>query len=314
MSLAWEDPIIELAKEIETLKKKASESGSDVEKEVSALQKKLISLKQEIFSNLTPWQQVQLARHPDRPLIADYIRLVFTDFIELHGDRVFGDDLSLIGGFATVDKHKCMLLGFDKGRTVEDKIKTNFGMAHPEGYRKALRLVKLAEKYGLPVISLIDTPAAYPGAAAEARGQAEAIGHAITEFTSIETPTIAVITGEGGSGGALGIAVADIVMMLSNAIYSVIPPEGCAAILWKDANKAPEAAEALKITAKSLLELKVIDQIIQEPIGGAHADHEATAAALKAALTKHLAVLKRFSKSKLVNRRFDKLAAMGRFA
>jgi acetyl-CoA carboxylase carboxyl transferase subunit alpha len=256
---------------------------------------------------------VQLARHPDRPLITDYIRLAFDEFIELHGDRTFGDDPSLIGGFATIDKHRVMLLGFNKGRSVEEKIKANFGMAHPEGYRKALRLVRLAEKYGLPVVSLVDTPAAYPGAAAEARGQAEAIGHCITEMTSLEVPIIAVVTGEGGSGGALGIAVADIVAMLSNAIYSVIPPEGCAAILWKDSNKAPEAAEALKITAKSLLELRVIDQIIEEPLGGAHTDHAATAAALRAALTMHISVLKRVSPSKLANRRLEKLAAMGRF-
>lgn len=313
MSLDWEEPIIKLAQEIEELKKTALESGSNVGKEISVLEKKLLGVKQEIFTNLTPWQQVQLARHPDRPMMSDYIRLIFSEFIELHGDRVFGDDPSLIGGFATIDNHKFMLLGFNKGRSTDEKIKANFGMAHPEGYRKALRLVKLAEKLGLPVVSLIDTPAAYPGAAAEARGQAEAIGHCITEMTSLETPTIAVITGEGGSGGALGIAVADIVMMLSHAIYSVIPPEGCAAILWKDAKKAPEAAAALKITAKSLLEMKIIDQIIEEPLGGAHADPAAAAVSLKAALVKHLVVLKRISPSKLVSRRFDKLAAMGRF-
>ncbi|MEI6217827.1 MAG: acetyl-CoA carboxylase carboxyltransferase subunit alpha [bacterium] len=313
MSLDWEAPIIKLEQELEELKKKATESGSDVGKEVTVLQKKLLAKKQEVYSNLTPWQQVQLARHPERPLLADYIRLTFDEFIELHGDRIFGDDLSLLGGFARIDKHRVMLLGFNKGRTVDEKVKANFGMAHPEGYRKALRLLRLAEKYGLPVVSLIDTPAAYPGAAAEARGQAEAIGHSIMEMTTLEVPIIAVVTGEGGSGGALGIAVADIVAMLSNSIYSVIPPEGCAAILWKDSNKAPEAAEALKITAKSLLGLKVIDQIIEEPLGGAHTDHAATAAALRSALTRHLSVLKRVSPGKLVNRRIEKLAAMGRF-
>lgn len=313
MSLDFEAPIVELEREIEELKKKGTEPGSDVEKDISALQKKLLSLKQEIYSNLTPWQQVQIARHPERPLMADYVRLSFNEFIELHGDRIFGDDPSLVGGFAAIDKHRVMLLGFNKGRSVEDKVKANFGMAHPEGYRKALRLLRLAEKYGLPVVSLIDTPAAYPGAAAEARGQAEAIGHCITEMTSLEVPIIAVITGEGGSGGALGIGVGDIVMMLSNAIYSVIPPEGCAAILWKDSNKAPEAAEALKITAKSLLGLRVIDQIIEEPLGGAHTDHAATAAALRSALIKHLGILKRVSPGKLAGRRLEKLAAMGRF-
>ncbi|MEI6971698.1 MAG: acetyl-CoA carboxylase carboxyltransferase subunit alpha [bacterium] len=313
MSLDCEAPVVKLEQEIEELKKKAAGSGADLGKEIASLEKKLLSLKQEVYSKLTPWEQVQLARHPQRPLMSDYIRLAFSEFIELHGDRLFGDDPSLIGGFAMIDKHRVMLLGFNKGGSVEEKVKANFGMAHPEGYRKALRLVKLAEKYGIPVVSLIDTPAAYPGAAAEARGQAEAIGHCIMEMTSVEVPLIAIITGEGGSGGALGIAVADTVMMLSNAIYSVIPPEGCAAILWKDSNKAPVAAEALKITAKSLLELRVIDQIIPEPLGGAHRDHAATAAALKAALVTSLASLKRISRGKLAGRRLDKLAAMGRF-
>ena len=313
MSLDFETPIVELVRRIEELKKQASGPDAGAGQEVAALENELVELRKKIFSDLTPWQEVQLARHPERPLVTDYIRLVCSEFMELHGDRCFGDDRSLIGGFATIEKHRVMLLGFNKGRSVEEKVANNFGMAHPEGYRKAQRLTKLAEKYTLPVVCLVDTPAAYPGAAAEERGQAEAIGRSITEMTTLETPIIAVITGEGGSGGALGIAVADVVMMLSNAIYSVIPPEGCAAILWKDSNKAPEAAEALKITAKSLLELRVIDQIIEEPLGGAHVDHEATAAALRAALIRHLAALKRVSPRKLAARRFDKLAAMGRY-
>jgi len=313
MSLDFEAPIEELEKKIEDLKKQAPESGDGIDKQVSGLQTELLGLKKKIYSNLSPWQRVQLARHPERPLIRDYISLAFDEFIELHGDRCFGDDRALLGGFATIDKHKVMLLGFSKGRGVEDKIKDNFGMAHPEGYRKALRLMKLAEKYQIPVVSLVDTPAAYPGAAAEERGQAEAIARNLTEMAGLETPIIAIITGEGGSGGALGIAVADTVMMLSNAIYSVIPPEGCAAILWKDSSKAPEAAEALKITAKSLLELGVIDGIIDEPLGGANTDHAATAMALRMALIKQVGALKRTSPRKLVGKRLDKFAAMGRY-
>ena len=312
MGLDFEAPLEALELKIRDLKLEAGDPAVSKDREIMALEVELRHLRETIYAGLTPWQQVQLARHPDRPLITDYAREAFDEFIELHGDRRFSDDRALIGGFASIDKHRVMLLGFSKGRSVEEKVRDNFGMAHPEGYRKALRLMELAEKYSLPVVSLVDTPAAYPGAAAEERGQAEAIARNITRMASLRVPTIAVIAGEGGSGGALGIAVADVVMMLSNAIYSVIPPEGCAAILWKDSNKAPEAAEALKITAKSLLELKVIDEIIPEPLGGAHRDPAGTALALRRALIRRLSALKGVSAGKLTGRRLEKYAAMGR--
>ncbi len=281
--------------------------------EISELEAEIRTTKEKVYSTLTPWQRVQIARHKDRPMLEDYIESMFSEFIELHGDRCFGDDRALRGGFAKLDRYRVMLIGFSKGKSVEERIASNFGMAHPEGYRKALRLMKLAEKYGLPIICLIDTPAAYPGAAAEERGQAEAIARSITEMAGIETPIIAAITGEGGSGGALGIGVADVVLMLSNAIYSVIPPEGCAAILWRDAEKAPQAAEALKITAESLLELGVIDKIVEEPTGGSHLDKNATVKALKPALVEQIRALKKISTRRLLSRRFNKYADIGKY-
>lgn len=263
--------------------------------------------------NLTPWQTVQVVRNPQRPVLHDYIDLIFTEFMELHGDRCFGDDHALIGGFAMIESEKVMLIGHAKGHTVEDNALRNFGMARPEGYRKALRLMHLAEKFGIPVLTFIDTMGAYPGLDAEERGQAEAIARNITEMARIEVPIISVVTGEGGSGGALGIGVGDVVLMLANAIYSVISAEGCASILWRDASYSAQAAEAMKITAQSLLDLGVIDEIIHEPRGGAHTDYISTAEEIKAALLKYLKKMTPWSAPKLTARRFEKFAAMGEF-
>jgi acetyl-CoA carboxylase carboxyl transferase subunit alpha len=260
---------------------------------------------------LTPWQIVQVARTPGRPLIADYIAGLCDDFVELHGDRAFGDDRGMIGGFATIGGERVMLIGHQKGKNVEDNIKANFGMANPEGYRKAMRLMRLAEKYHLPVISLVDTPGAYPGLEAEARGQAEAIARNLTVMATLRTPFIIVVTGEGGSGGALGIAVGDVVMMLQYAVYSVISPEGCASILWRDGKKAPEAAEAMKITANSLLELGIIDEILPEPPGAAHSDAATMVKTVKDALLRRIRELKPLASDELTTRRYAKLRRMG---
>lgn len=260
----------------------------------------------------TPWDIVQTARHPQRPLIRDYINGMCSDFVELHGDRLCGDDRGMIGGFATIGGQRLMLIGHCKGRTVEENIACNFGMANPEGYRKALRLMKLAEKYHLPVLTLVDTPGAYPGLEAEAHGQAEAIARNLAEMALLRTPMVVTITGEGGSGGALGIAVGDAILMLSNAVYSVISPEGCASILWRDGKLAPLAAEALKITAADLKNLGVIDRIIDEPKGGAHTDPAATVAVVKAAVLDTLDTLSAQPLEKLLDARYQKFAAMGR--
>jgi acetyl-CoA carboxylase carboxyl transferase subunit alpha len=261
----------------------------------------------------TAWDIVQIARHAERPNIGDYIKFMCDDFVELHGDRLFGDDRSLIGGFATIGGEKVMLLGHRKGRGIEENIEANFGMASPEGYRKAKRLMKLAEKYHLPVVSLVDTPGAYPGCEAEARGQAEAIAHNLEFMATLKTQMVIVVTGEGGSGGALGIAVGDRILMLQNAVYSVISPEGCASILWRDGTKAALAAETLKITAGSLKSLGIIDDIIPEPKGGAHTDAAKAVAAVKKAVLENLAVLKKINLDTLLQQRYDKFAAMGRF-
>jgi acetyl-CoA carboxylase carboxyl transferase subunit alpha len=255
---------------------------------------------------------VQVARQSKRPLIRDFIAGLCSEFLELHGDRAAGDDLGIIGGFATIDRHRIMLIGHQKGRNVEENIQSNFGMASPDGYRKALRLMKLAEKYRRPIVSFIDTPGAYPGMEAEARGQAEAIARNLAEMSLLETPILVVVTGEGGSGGALGIGVGDMILMLSNAVYSVISPEGCAAILWRDESKAPEAAEALKVTAPSLLELGVIDEIIPEPSGGAHRAPAEMIALVKQAVVRHLDALVRVSPAKLVEKRYEKFARIGK--
>jgi len=309
----FEQPIADIEKELEELKDRADVNKRDIKDQIDSLQRKLEERKKEIYNNLTPLQTVQVARHPQRPVLHDYIDLIFSDFVELHGDRCFSDDRAITGGFAMLGPEKVMLIGHARGHSAEDNAKRNFGMARPEGYRKALRLMHLAEKFNIPVITFIDTMGAYPGLDAEERGQAEAIARNLTEMARIGVPIISLVTGEGGSGGALGIGVGDAVLMLSNAIYSVISPEGCASILWRDAAYSAQAAEAMKITAKSLFELGVIDEIIPEPPGGAHSDYVKTAAAIKKAILKYLKKVAPVSPSRLVSRRFDKFAAMGKF-
>jgi acetyl-CoA carboxylase carboxyl transferase subunit alpha len=311
--LDFERPIADIEKSIEKLMNLTGDQKGDLTDQLNQLGKKLIERKREIYSHLTPWQTVQVARHPQRPVLHDYIKLIFNSFIELHGDRCFGDDRALIGGFARIENEKVMLIGHAKGHTVEDNVERNFGMAKPEGYRKALRLMLLAQKFNLPVVTFIDTMGAFPGLDAEERGQAEAIARNLTEMARLEVPIIVVITGEGGSGGALGIGVGDAVLMLSHSIYSVISPEGCASILWRDASFNAHAAEALKLTSKSLLELGVIDEIINEPPGGAHADPQSTAEEVKQVVVQYIKKLSSWSPSRLVSRRFEKFAAMGKF-
>jgi acetyl-CoA carboxylase carboxyl transferase subunit alpha len=311
--LDFEKPITEMQKAVEKLKNMTDGQKGTLSDQLDELQQKLVERKKEIYDSLTPWQTVQVARHPRRPVLHDYIDMMFTGFIELHGDRCFGDDQACVGGFAMLDEVKVMVIGHARGHNVEDNMKRNFGMSRPEGYRKALRLMKIAEKYNIPVVTLIDTSGAYPGLDAEERGQAEAIARNITEMARLTVPVVAVITGEGGSGGALGIGVGDVVLMLSNAIYSVISPEGCASILWRDASYNAHAAEALRITATSILELGVIDEIISEPAGGAHSDPQGTADEVKKVMLKYIKKLSSWSSSKLLSRRFDKFAAMGKF-
>jgi len=314
MSIDFEKNMPEIeAKIAELAKQKAANPNVKVDDQIAELKKELEKVAKEVYANLTPWQTVQVARHPNRPLLRDYLTGICGEFIELHGDRCFGDDQGIIGGFATIGDSRVMIIGHQKGKNLEDNMKSNFGMATPEGYRKAMRLMKLAEKFKTPIICFIDTPGAYPGLDAEARGQAEAIARNLTEMSQLETPIIALVTGEGGSGGALGIGVGDVILMLSNSVYSVISPEGCASILWRDGSKAPEAAEALKITASSLLKLGVIEEIIPEPAGGAHRDYENTFRAVKQTLLKHLKILRGVSERKLVDRRFEKYCRIGRF-
>ncbi len=310
MELDFEKPLQDLTVEIE---KQTADNDGKSTPEIGALKRKLTAARKKIYANLTPWQTVQVARHPQRPLLDTYIEGLCDEFIELHGDRLFGDDRGIVGGFARMGQLRFMLIGHKKGRTVEENIASNFGMASPEGYRKALRLMKLAEKYSLPVVCMIDTPGAYPGLEAEARGQAEAIARNLTEMAALSVPILVVVTGEGGSGGALGIGVGDTILMLSNSVYSVISPEGCASILWRDGAKAPDAAAALKITASSLSELGVVDEVLEEPPGGAHADPEAAVATVGEAIRRHLKALKRVGGSRLVDRRYRKYAAIGRF-
>jgi acetyl-CoA carboxylase carboxyl transferase subunit alpha len=315
-TLDFEKPIAELEKQIDELKKLAGERQLDVAQEIAPLERKLGELREEIYRNLTPLQRVQVARSNKRPLSEDYLRLVFTDFVELHGDRLFREDAAIIGGWARLDGETVMVIGHQRGRDTKENLKRNFGMPHPEGYRKALRLMKLAEKFHVPVVTLIDTPGAWAGLGAEERGQSEAIARNLFEMSKLEVPILATIIGEGGSGGALALGVADRVLMLENAVYSVITVEGCAAILWKD-GKSPEmrekAATALRITAPDLFELKVIDEIVPEPKGGAHADHQATASALHDSLLRNLDELRRLKPDKLVRRRREKFLRMGQF-
>jgi acetyl-CoA carboxylase carboxyl transferase subunit alpha len=312
-SFDFEKPILEIERMIEKLKGVSKQDDTDHSARIAALEEQCLAQKKEIYANLTPWQTVQIARHPKRPVLQDYIRHIFTDFVELHGDRLYGDDRALIGGFATIGKTPVMLIGQNKGRSVEENLERNFAMANPEGYRKALRLMRMAAQFALPVVTLIDTPAAYPGKEAEERGQAEAIARNLAEMARLESPIVSVVLGEGGSGGAIGIGVADVILMLSHSIYSVIPPEGCAAILWRDAAQAPRAAESLKLTATALVELGVADEIIDEPLGGAHHDPEATTMLVKKAILKHLRRLKGHSGSRLIGKRFDKYSKIGEF-
>ena len=311
--LDFEKPIIELEDKIKELKEVASFHGEEITEDIVKLEKKLESMKKKIYGNLTPWQRVLLARHPERPYTLDYIRMIFKDFIELHGDRYFGDDKAIVGGFAKLDDKKVMVIGEQKGRDTNEKIERNFGMPHPEGYRKALRLMKLAEKFSLPVITFVDTPGAYPGIGAEERGQGEAIAKNLREMAVLKVPIIVVIIGEGASGGALAIAVGDRILMLENAWYSVISPEGCAAILYGDRAKADIMAEQLRLTADDLLKLKVIDEKIPEPLGGAHKDPAWTAARIKESILKHLKDLENLPTDVLIDRRIEKYAKMGEF-
>lgn len=315
--LEFERPIAELEKQIEELKRVAADRSLDVADEIAPLQKKLGDLRVRIYENLSPLQRVQVARMSRRPFTSDYIRHAFTDFIELHGDRLFREDAAIIGGWARLDGETVMLIGHERGRDTRENLKRNFGMPHPEGYRKALRLMKLAEKFQVPVITFIDTPGAWPGIGAEERGQSEAIARNLLEMSQLEVPIVATIIGEGGSGGALALGVADRVLMFENSVYSTITVEGCAAILWKD-GKSPEmrdkAATALRITAADLAELRVIDEVLPEPPGGAHADHQAAALTLKEALSRNLEELRRLKPDKLVRRRRDKYLAMGQFS
>jgi len=310
-TLDFERPLLELERQIEEMKRVTGDSAVDVSKELAALERKLAELRGDIYKNLTPMQRVQVARHPKRPYTLDYVNTVFTDFVELHGDRLFRDDPAIVGGWARLDGMSVMVIGHQKGRDTKENLHRNFGMAHPEGYRKALRLMALAEKFGAPVITLVDTPGAYPGLGAEERGQAEAIARNLVEMATLRTPIVTAVIGEGGSGGALAVGLADRVLMFENSVYSVISPEGCAAILWKDATQRERAAEALKITADDLLELGVIDEIIPEPAGGAHADPESAAEALGNALRRHARLLRKTKIEKLLKRREEKYLSMG---
>jgi len=309
--LEFEKPLLELENRIAELR--ASEEPLEARDEIAKLEERLARQQQRVYSGLTAWQRAQIARHPKRPHTLDLVNLLLDDWVELHGDRVFGDDKAIVGGLATFDGEPVVLIGHQKGRDTRENIARNFGMPHPEGYRKALRLMQLAGKFGKPIITFIDTPGAYPGLGAEERGQAEAIARNLREMAGLPTPVICVVTGEGGSGGALAIGVGNRVLMLEYAIYSVISPEGCAAILWGDAAKAPEAAELMRVTAPDLQKLGVIDAIVPEPIGGAHRNWEAAAASLRAALRDQLWQLKSKSAAELIEERHEKFRRIGVF-
>ena len=311
--LVFEKPIYELEAKIEELRNHGDDLKISIEPEIRKLQEKLEKVKTQIYKNLTVWQRVQIARHPDRPYTLDYIRMITDEFVELHGDRQYADDLALIAGFARIDGHKVMILGHQKGRDTKENVKRNFGCAHPEGYRKAMRLMEMAAKFRLPVVTLIDTPGAYPGIGAEERGQAQAIAENLCDMSRLSTPVIAVVIGEGGSGGAIGIGVADRVLILEHAYYSVISPEGCASILWRSAEKAPQAAEALKITGEHLRDFGIADEVIEEPRGGAHRDPVLIAERLKGALVKHIGELVPLSGEELLEQRYQKFRAIGMF-
>ncbi len=312
-TLDFEKPLLELERQIEELKRVGEERQIDVAEELTLLQGKLDGLREDIYRNLTPMQRVSVARHPRRPYTLDYLGSIFTDFVEMHGDRLYRDDLAVVGGWARLGGTSVMVIGHQKGRDTRENIRRNFGMPHPEGYRKALRLMHLAARFHAPIITLIDTPGAYPGLGAEERGQSEALATNLLEMAMLATPIIAVVIGEGGSGGALALGLADRVLMFENSVYSVISPEGCAAILWKDASQRERAAESLKLTASDLLQFKIIDEIIPEPLGGAHQDPDAAGEALREAMLRHLGDLRKVRPEKLIRRRAEKYAAMGVF-
>ena len=309
--LDFEKPILDLERRIEDLKALSAEPDAATQEELQRLERKAERLRREIFSKLTRWQRVKLARHPRRPYTLDYLKLIAPNFMELHGDRRYADDPAIVGGLAVVDDLPLVLIGHQKGRDTKENIYRNFGMAHPEGYRKALRLMRFAATFGCPVVTFVDTPGAYPGLGAEERGQSEALARNILEMAHLPVPIVTIVIGEGGSGGALALAVGDVVLMLENSIYSVITPEGCAAILWKDSSKAEQAAEALKLTAPDLLELKVIDEMIPEPLGGAHRDPVATAAQVRDAILRHVRSLIGLPTQELLDRRLEKYLKMG---
>lgn len=311
--LEFEKPLRELSKQLDGLRQQSLETGVDLAGEITAIEAKIESTQREIYSALTPWQRVQIARHPKRPYALDYVRLVCENFQELHGDRQFKDDQALIGGTAFFEGKSVMIVAQQKGRDTKEKIARNFGMPQPEGYRKALRLMKLAEKFGLPLMCFIDTPGAYPGIESEARHVSEAIAVNLREMAMLKTPSVAVIVGEGGSGGALGIGVTDRVLIFENSYYSVISPEGCAAILWKDGAAAPKAAEALKLNAATLQPLGVVDEVIPEPMGGAHYNPEQAAATLKDALSRHLSELCTLDTTRLLDSRYARYRKLGVF-
>ncbi|MFZ2988888.1 acetyl-CoA carboxylase carboxyltransferase subunit alpha [Ideonella sp.] len=311
--LQFEQPIADLESKIEELRYVQNESAVDISEEIDRLDKKSLQLTKDIYTQLTPWQVTQIARHPQRPYTLDYVNEIFTDFQEMHGDRSFADDLSIVGGLARFNGQACMVIGQQKGRDTKERAVRNFGMPRPEGYRKALRMMKLAEKFGLPVFTFVDTPGAYPGIGAEERGQSEAIGRNIFEMAQLEVPIITTIIGEGGSGGALAISVGDQMLMLQFAVYSVISPEGCASILWKTAERASDAAEALGITAHRLKALGLVDKIVSEPVGGAHRDPKQMASQLKRGLVDALRQVSDLSIEDLLERRFQRLKSYGRF-
>jgi acetyl-CoA carboxylase carboxyl transferase subunit alpha len=313
IGLEFEKPILELQKKISELKKFTSDKKIDLSGEIKRLEEKLEHLRKDVYGKLNSWQRVQISRHPNRPYTLDYIQLILTDFIELHGDRSFRDDKAIIAGLARLDGQKLLVMGQQKGRDTKENLIRTFGCAHPEGYRKALRLMEMAQKFQLPVLIFIDTPGAYPGIGAEERGQAQAIAWNLKMMMSIKTPMVAVVIGEGGSGGALGIGVTDKICVMENAYYSVISPEGCAAILWKNSIKAPEAAEALKLTAGDLLKFGVIDEVIKEPLGGAHTDPQAAAQNVKTAVKKYFIELLKLPTDELLKNRYAKFRNMGPF-
>lgn len=309
----WEKPLVELEEKINELRNFIFEQGIDFKDELNDLERKADKLRKEIYERLTPWQRVRMARHPDRPTTLDYIKLVFDDFFELHGDRRFGDDHAIVGGIAVLDGEPVTVIGPQKGRDTKENITRNFGLPHPEGYRKALRLMQQAERFHRPIITLIDVVGAYPGIEAEQRGQGLVIAECIEQMSFLKVPIVCIITGEGGSGGALAIGVGDRILMMEHAWYSVISPEMCATILWKDANRASEAAELLKLTSTDLLKFGIIDDVITEPLGGAHRDHEGTGRQLKAFLRRHLSEIKRIPPDELVKHRLERFRKIGEY-